>query len=103
MQQTKRNDTATWRRTKAGEWVVFGPASLVNAGPVAVSKRDGTVEAVAVASVGHEFDVDGVPHRYGYPARTHCRCERAPGQLWEECEVPGCDNEPVCLACFRCY
>jgi len=24
------------------------------------------------------------------------------GQLWQPCEVPGCDNEPVCMNCFRC-
>lgn len=24
------------------------------------------------------------------------------GQLWQECEKPGCNNEPVCLNCFLC-
>lgn len=24
------------------------------------------------------------------------------GQLWQPCEVPGCDREPVCMNCFRC-
>lgn len=24
------------------------------------------------------------------------------GQLWQECEVHGCHNEPVCLSCLRC-
>jgi hypothetical protein len=24
------------------------------------------------------------------------------GQLWEPCEVRGCNNEPVCVNCFRC-
>lgn len=24
------------------------------------------------------------------------------GQLWESCEIRGCDNEPVCVNCFYC-
>jgi len=24
------------------------------------------------------------------------------GQLWQECEKPGCHNEPVCATCFMC-
>lgn len=24
------------------------------------------------------------------------------GQLWQECELSRCDNEPVCVNCFRC-
>jgi hypothetical protein len=24
------------------------------------------------------------------------------GQLWQPCEVPGCDREPVCMNCLRC-
>ena len=24
------------------------------------------------------------------------------GQLWQPCEVPGCDNEPVCMNCMCC-
>ncbi len=33
---------------------------------------------------------------------THPAHERSRGQLWQECEVPGCHNEPVCLNCLRC-
>jgi len=24
------------------------------------------------------------------------------GQLWQPCEAPGCNNEPVCMNCMRC-
>jgi hypothetical protein len=24
------------------------------------------------------------------------------GQLWQECDNSGCDNEPVCMNCFKC-
>ena len=24
------------------------------------------------------------------------------GQLWQPCELPGCDNEPVCMNCMMC-
>lgn len=53
-------------KTPKNGWVVKGPASLVVEGPVAVTENDGTTSVVLVHSVGREFLVDGVPHRYGY-------------------------------------
>lgn len=62
------NETALvrHRKTPNNGWVVSGPASLVVEDPVAVTKEDGATSAVLVHSVGREFLVDGVPHRYGY-------------------------------------
>lgn len=53
-------------KTPKNGWVVKGTASLVVEGPVTVTKKDGTTSVVLVHSVGREFLVDGVPHRYGY-------------------------------------
>ena len=48
------------------QWNVFGPASEVKPGEVTVTKKDGTTQRRRVVSVSRAFDVDGVPHVYGY-------------------------------------
>ena len=39
---------ATYRKTKNGDWVAYGPATEVKPGDVAVTKRNGTVDHVTV-------------------------------------------------------
>lgn len=58
----------SYRKTKSGEWVVFGPAASVRLGQVAVSKRDGAAKVETVAKLGKPFRVDGVECVYGYIA-----------------------------------
>ena len=57
-----------YRKTKVGQWVVFGPADAVHVGSVEVTKRDGTTKTEYIASVGKDFQVDGITCRYGYTA-----------------------------------
>lgn len=76
----------TFRRTKSGEWVAFGPADRVRPGRVEITKRDGSSKVVTVVRTGRPFTVDGVTCAYGYlddsgsarrPGRSHepvCRC-----------------------------
>ncbi len=66
MEQT--TGTATYRKTKQGQWVAFGPASVIRVGQVTVAKRDGTTKTETVESVGRTFTVDGVDCCYGYLA-----------------------------------
>lgn len=63
----------SYRKTKTGEWVVFGPKAemwdtLYNkpSGSVFVSKKDGTKKTERIAKLGTPFMVDGVEHCYGY-------------------------------------
>lgn len=58
----------TFRKTKSGEWVVFGSATVVAPGPVWVDKKGGTRSKVVVERVGKPFNVDGVAMVYGYIA-----------------------------------
>lgn len=59
--------TITYRKTKRGEWVAFGPAALIAPGrSVIIVKKDGTTRMEAIESVGRTFDVDGVEMVYGY-------------------------------------
>ena len=54
-----------YRKTKKGEWVVFGPAAAVRVGEVAVAKRDGTIKKETIARVSKPFLVDGKAYVYG--------------------------------------
>ncbi|GAB3251402.1 hypothetical protein [Kineosporia babensis] len=57
----------TYRTTKNGAKVVYGPASQVIAGrTVAVVKANKSVEHVAIASIGKPFAVGSVQYVYGY-------------------------------------
>lgn len=58
----------TYRRTKAGEWVAYGPAAAVRLGRVTVAKKDGGTKTETVTRVGRPFRVDGVECAYGYLA-----------------------------------
>lgn len=68
MTQTTATATRiTYRKTRTGEWVAFGPADQIAAGrEVTVSKRDGSTKTELVASTGKTFQVDGQAMRYGY-------------------------------------
>lgn len=58
--------TATYRKTKTGEWVAYGTTATVHAGPVQVAKRDGTVKTETVSRLGRPFTVGGEQMVYGY-------------------------------------
>jgi len=67
--------TVTYRRTKSGEWVVYGPASVVRVGAVEVVKLSGEAKIEQVESLGRPFRVDGVEMVYGYLAHSAQMCE----------------------------
>jgi hypothetical protein len=58
--------TASYRKTRQGQWVVYGPAATIQVGPVQVTKRDGTTRTERVVAVGRTFQVDGTDMVYGY-------------------------------------
>jgi len=57
---------ATFRKNKAGNWVVFGSVNEVSVGRVKVNRKDGSVRNVAVVSLGRPFSANGVTMVYGY-------------------------------------
>ena len=57
---------ATYKKTKAGEWVAYGSLSAIQLGPLTVTKRDGSTKQENVVRLGKSFVVDGVEVRYGY-------------------------------------
>ncbi len=68
----------TYRRTRDGEWAVFGPASLLREGLVAVSKKDGSVRTENISRLGRIFTVGGAEYRYGYIAAPEPGRRRVP-------------------------
>ena len=60
----------SYRKTKTGEWVAYGPVSWIVAGQqVEIAKKDGSVNVETVATVGRPFTVDGREMVYGYLSR----------------------------------
>lgn len=63
--------TITYRKTGKGEWVAFGPASVIRAGAtVTVTKRGGETKTEHITSVGKPFTADGQQMVYGYLAAS---------------------------------
>ncbi|KZS63112.1 hypothetical protein [Mycobacterium ostraviense] len=61
----------TYRKTKQGQWVVYGPARCFGQVPasgrwIEVTKRDGTIKRELIDHLGKCFQVDGEPMVYGY-------------------------------------
>src|SRR5690606_14665454 len=64
-------EKVTYRRTKSGQWVAYGPAHIVKAGStVVVTKRDGSTKTETIEKVGKTFRVNGREMVYGYLARS---------------------------------
>ncbi len=98
----------TYRKTGKGEWVAFGPASVIRAGAtVTVHKKSGETKAETVDKVGRPFTVDGTEMVYGYlaesapAARSYSGSYSRRGRSYscEECEwngdagdMQGCDR-----------
>lgn len=84
----------TYRKTKAGQWVAFGPANLVTAGAtVTVTRRDGTTKQELIASVGRPFTAGGQRMVYGYlsevrPARRTSTARTGGGGICDNCGEP---------------
>lgn len=63
------------------------------------TKRDDST----ISDLIENFDGDVSSLRHSLAAMTRESTGSIPrGQLWQPCEVRGCDNEPVCMNCMRC-
>jgi hypothetical protein len=94
-------DRITYRKTKAGEWVAFGPADLIAPGPVTVHKKDGSTKDETITKVGRPFTVDGREMAYGYltPSGEPCaNCDRPGGARYLRHDSSGIAGK-VCEKC----
>lgn len=56
-----------------------------------------------VSSLIENFDGDTSALQHNLAKMTRGTTGNIPrGQLWQPCEHPGCDNEPVCMNCMMC-
>jgi len=88
------------RRT--GRWNVFGPASEVHVGIVTVTKKDGTKRRESVEKVSKPFDVDGVPHVYGYLGELPTECAACGTSIRGEAHLVLAWNGDMDYCCARC-
>lgn len=99
----------TYRKTRDGTWVVFGPSSDVKVGQVTVTKKNGDTKIETVERVSRPFDVDGVAHVYGfvaqrarqYSSRGSSRRENDPENGWKYNGCSDCRRKRGW--CDRCY
>jgi len=88
------------RRT--GKWNVFGPASEVREGVVTVTKKDGKKRQELVARVSKPFDVDGVPHVYGYLEEPPAECAECGETIRGRAYLVQDSNGGMDYCCARC-
>ncbi len=81
----------TYRKTKTGHYVVYGPAASIKAGSVVtVTKKNGMTKQEHVESIGKPFTVDGVQMVYGYlTASSPHHPYRTGGRECDNCGGPG--------------
>ena len=58
----------TYRKTKTGEWVAYGPAAALSTGPVTITKKDGSTKTETIERLGRPFTAAGTQMVYGYLA-----------------------------------
>ncbi len=112
--------TTTYRKTKTGQWVAYGPAAALQAAVrdghrVRVTRRSGDVDEVTLTGLGKPFAANGQQMVYGYLADTKSTTSRPaarrPGrEMCAECgERPATTTArdlsgivgPVCGRCKR--
>jgi len=99
--------TVTYRKTKTGDWVAYGPLSEFFAddgtpkGMVTVTKKSGETKSEAIQKLGRPFDVHGVLHVYGYlnQRQTYTQTRRW-GIGCPECGNSHFNGVDMCLNCM---
>jgi len=77
----------TYRKnSRTGEWTVFGPEHELQVGIVTVCKKDGTTKSEHVVRLSKPFDVDGIPHVFGYLAKK--TSNKTSNRICDECWEP---------------
>ena len=105
--------TPTYRKTKGGEWVAFGPVAAFHYPSdgrtpkpvVSVRKKDGTTKTEEIKSLGKSFMVDGIECCYAYlrpsrrPSSGGGRMSREERDDYYGCGCPGANGIDMCLRC----
>lgn len=102
---TTATGTATYRKTRTGEWVVMAPAAMLHPGTtIAVRKRDGSIKQEHIWRVGRPFAADGQQMAYGYlAATTGQRTTRRSQFSVERCHYGHATPVRGCTDCFDTF
>lgn len=73
-------------------------ASRRNAQPLASEPWPDIESGLGIGGIGSDDFNIGTERDSSYAPQYG----RYGGQLWQECEMSGCHNEPVCATCFCC-
>jgi len=84
----------TYRKTKSGTWVTYGPVAEFPSqlpATVSVTKKSGERKAETVESLGRSFVANGIEMVYGYLGETlrpaaHLRPSRQSSQMCDNCD-----------------
>lgn len=97
----------TYRKTRSGEWVVFGPAqtlrdALNGGGLVEVTKKSGEVKVESIHRMGRCFRADGIGCAYGYILRVRGETQRrtASYEAPQQCYRGHTQPAAGCRYCF---
>lgn len=83
----------SYRKTKDGKWVAFGPVAEVRVGTVTVTKASGERKTEQVVSLGKPFEANGTQCVYGYLATSAPAPARRPSvQSGRRYECPECGD-----------
>jgi hypothetical protein len=102
--KNRRFEMITYRKTKAGKWVVCGPPSEIRAMTyVTVTKKSGESEQRWVEKVGKPFQTPKGELVYGYLGRKD-NFKPVPHLDYPGKMCPRCESEPLNnnLACWEC-
>lgn len=96
---------ATFRKTKTGQWVAFGPITQLHTGNTTITKRDGTTKTVYIEKIGRTFDVDGIQCAYGYIAADTPSAPRRRYRTADLCRACGGHGnvEQELGECLKCH
>ena len=97
-----QNQAPQYRKTRQGEWVVFGPATAVRKGLVDVTKKDGTTKTERVVRVGKTFAVDGVECCYGYIGSRTSYYYEGGGRHYSDRYCDACGHDAEACADMDC-
>lgn len=91
----------TYRKTRHGEWVAYGPASEVRPGQVTVQTKGGKRKLETVTSVGRPFRVDGKEMVYGYLGKSPASPSQGRSRP-DYYDTPDCGHRNPVPGCTLC-
>lgn len=98
----------TYRKTKRGEWVAYGPSNEMHTGDIKITKKSGDHITRCIERLGKPFSTPSGDMVYGYLADDRRsrppRARTTRSKDWPGKDCPCCGSEPLDarLSCWEC-